>query len=164
MSFSERGALLLVCALAGAECGRAPSHGAGAEAPAMEVTYHHAGRAYPAPASVLPRAQVDSMLREMLAGTDDVVRMFVNRERIEMYRERETALEIVFPAESTFHTATRGDVRADRIFLLMSVPDGHSVAIFHGTGAYFMPPLLNLRGREILRRLEPRLQALDPSP
>ena len=156
--------LVAACALAGAECGRTPSPGAHAEAPLMEVTYHHAGRAFPVPPALLPPGEVDSLLREMLAGTDDVVRMFVNQERMDLYCWRETALEVVFPAESTFHTGTRGDVRADRVFLLVSVPDGYSVAVFHGTGAYYMPPLLNRRGRALFQRLEPRLKALSTPP
>lgn len=108
-------------------------------------------------------SQVDSLAAvslQLLAKSDDQLRLLVTPEMIASIKASDTALEVVFPDSVTTRTSPGAQDRITRILIPLSgeygpPPELSSAVIFFGTDTYVTGPSQNNFARpELLRLLE----------
>ena len=97
------------------------------------------------------------LLKELIAGTDDKLRLLVNEDRIQQIKNNTDGIEIKFSGSRILHSSILEDYQVDGLLIPFSGEfagqDGVAT-IFLADKVYLSGPLRNSRGREIIKLIE----------
>jgi len=109
------------------------------------------------------REEMESLVTELVKGTDDMLRLLVDKIRINELKNTEIGVEIVFPKKVMLTSTKMGKYEVDKLFIPFTgdfIGNGEDTmtTIFLANGAYISGPLRNSKGLKIVDRIKEIIQ------
>lgn len=109
----------------------------------------------------IPRDNVEeltALLRNLISGIDDEARLVVDDERIEMLKQNDNTVEIVFEKKQKFNSAEFSEYPISKILIplsgdLSTTENENAVVIFLGKNIYDSSPYINQNGKSDLKKI-----------
>lgn len=126
----------------------------------MKAFLHQDGKAAECRLSSADQEEALSMLDELFAGTDDMLRVRVSEESVNRIRSRETALEFLFDKPHDFTSRTLGKYTVTRLLLPVTGdfagPKNSSISTVLAANkeGFISGPLRNSQGGQLLVKLQ----------
>lgn len=135
-------------------CAAACSAGSGSFA----LTYYRDGKEIRVPRDKVNASGIENIVRALVAGTTDMLRLHVDDARIAALKQTDTVLEVVFEQETVLQSQGFGEVTVKRIVIPLSGDFVGSTAdpvvtIFPAANGYLTGPLRNANGYPDLMKL-----------
>lgn len=105
------------------------------------------------------RQELEKLLTDLVAGSDDMLRLLVDKKRINELKNTEIGVELVFPHKLMLSSKKMGEFEVDKLFIPFSGEfvgkgDDTMSTIFLANGAYISGPLRNSKGLKMVNRLK----------
>ncbi len=125
---------------------------------AMKIKYFSNGKEK---SISIPRDNVEeltALLRNLISGIDDEARLVVDDERIEMLKQNDNTVEIVFEKKQKFNSAEFSEYPISKILIplsgdLSTTENENAVVIFLGKNIYDSSPYINQNGKSDLKKI-----------
>jgi len=126
----------------------------------MKAIYHKGGKAVEGRLSPADQNKTFALLKEVFAGTDDMLRVRVTEELVGRIKTTESALEFVFDAPSEFTSRIHGKYAVTRLLLPLtgdfagSGNDSVATVFVANDRGFVSGPLRNSQARPLLLKLQ----------
>lgn len=132
----------------------------------MKVTYFEAGKE----TEINFRSKADfdqlkNLIMELVAGTDDVLRLLVNDERIEQLKNDAAGIEIKFSELLILHSDQLADYQVDGLLIpfngeFADIDENGVATVFLADQVYLSGPLRNPSGMKIVNQMRALLEKI----
>jgi len=104
------------------------------------------------------KQELEKLLTDLVAGTDDMLRLLVDKKRINELKNTEIGVELVFSNKIVLSTEKMGKYEVDKLFIpftgdFIGNDDDTMATIFLANGAYISGPLRNSKGLKMVNRI-----------
>ena len=125
----------------------------------LVLVYYREGKELQVPRDSFDPATVESTVRALFAGTTDMLRLYVDAERIASLKQTDTVLEVIFDKTTTLQSKEFGEVSVKRVLMPMSGDFVGNAAdpvitLFPANDGYLTGPYRNPTGYPELMKLK----------
>jgi len=109
------------------------------------------------------REEIVHLVTELVKGTDDMLRLLVDKKRINELKNTEIGIEIIFPKKVMLTSDKIGEFEVDKLYIpftgdFIGKGDDTMSTIFMANGAYISGPLRNSKGRKMVKQIQTLLK------
>ncbi len=148
---------ILIASLIGPACSAIPGP--------LVMLYYRDGKEFRVPLNSADSATAESIVRALFAETSDMLRLYVDEERIASLKQTDTVLEIIFDKPTLLKSKEFGEFSVERVLIPMSGDFVGNAAdpvitLFPANDGYLTGPYRNPSGYPALMKLKALVEQL----
>ena len=132
----------------------------------MKIYFYNSGSRSDINLKKIDLKETEGIIKELIAGTSEIMRSYVDEEGLNNIRSAESAVEIFYNELLTINSEELGELKFKKIFIPLtgdySGTEKSPVAtIFIGEEEYVSNPFRNLQGFPLVKKLQEKIIALN---
>ena len=131
----------------------------------MKIYFYHSGEGSEVNLQKINSAEVEKVIKELVKGTSEIMRSYVDEEGLNEIRKTESVIEVFFSDTLSINSNGIGTLKFKKIFIPLTgdyagTDESPVATVFIGDEVYFSNPFRNPEGFPLVKRLQEEIKTL----
>lgn len=128
----------------------------------MKIYFYHSGSRSDINLKEIDLKEVEGIIKELAAGTSEIMRSYVDEEELNEIRSKESAIEIYLNNILTINSDELGELKLKKILIPLTgdysgTEESPVASVFIGEEEYISNPFRNLQGFPLVKKLQEKI-------